>query len=405
MDLKSKENLCLLKRYQAFEIQSTRALGGWLPGIERWEVKHEIGRHIWEDAQHSKEMRTRLWELRIANPDRPAEKDIALVFSQLVQAQADFEFLAGLYLVVKEALLRAYIDYVDSTYEVYDAPTIPVLRRLIAEKQEQINWARRSIAELADSGEKKRQMHRWMQFVKDLLAAVGGVAGISGKARDDVSAQVIPSLPPGYDLLLPFPEARRDSRFTVSLTGAPPPKEDDRIGQVVWQFFNYTQEMQAAESLGSVLWQTDNMPWDFYFDLARHCYDEVRHSKLGETRLEGLGHHVTDFPCSVAAYAWRQLVDPLRSYCALTYIIEAGAFKYKHETYQKHLEAGDIESAEAVLFDITDETMHVRLGKKWVSQMLKPCGYDGTLENLVDECRQLVLKHTVNPLQRRAAAS
>ncbi len=122
MDLKSKANIRLLKRYQAFEIQSTRALGGWLPGIERWEVKHEIGRHIWEDAQHSKELRTRLWELRVGNPDRPAEEDITLIFSQLVQAQADFEFLAGLYLVVKEALVRAYIDYVDSTYEVYDAP-------------------------------------------------------------------------------------------------------------------------------------------------------------------------------------------------------------------------------------------------------------------------------------------
>ncbi len=197
-----------------------------------------------------------------------------------------------------------------------------------------------------------------MQFVKDLLEAAGGVGGLEGG-----STKATPSLPPGYDLLLPFPEARRDSRFSVTLTGAPPPKEDDRIGQVVWQFFNYTQEMQAAESLGSVLWMTGNMPWDFYFDLARHCYDEVRHSKLAETRLEGLGHHVTDFPCSVAAYAWRQLVDPLRSYCALTYVIETGAFKYKHETYQKHLEAGDIESAEAVLFDITDETIHVGLGK------------------------------------------
>ena len=60
-----------LKRFQAYEIQSARLLGGWMPGIARWEIKHEIGLHLWQDAQNSRDLRTRLWELRFPNPRPP----------------------------------------------------------------------------------------------------------------------------------------------------------------------------------------------------------------------------------------------------------------------------------------------------------------------------------------------
>ena len=161
--------------------------------------------------------------------------------------------------------------------------------------------------------------------------------------------------------------------------------------------------MQAAETLGSTLWEAEDMPWEFYFDLSRHLYDEARHSALGAARLAELGYHVTDFPHSVANYTWRQFMDPLRRYCTLTYVIEADSFAYKHETYQKHLEHGDHESAQAILFDITDETMHVRWGKKWVPELMKRYGYEGEVADLVKECRELTAKNSANPLQRGSA--
>ena len=120
------------------------------------------------------------------------------------------------------------------------------------------------------------------------------------------------------------------------------------------------------------------MEWDFYFDVARHCYDEVRHSKLGETRLSELGHAVTDFPNCVGNYAWRQLYDPLRRYCVLTCVIETDSFAYKHQTYQEYVTNGDMDSAEAVLYDITDETLHVRWGQKWTPKLMEAARYQGT---------------------------
>lgn len=59
-----------LKRYQAFETHSSRLLGGWLPGIAKWEVKKQVAYHLWENMEHSRSLRTRLWELRVNKPDR-----------------------------------------------------------------------------------------------------------------------------------------------------------------------------------------------------------------------------------------------------------------------------------------------------------------------------------------------
>lgn len=387
---RTTKHLCYL---QAYEIESSRLLGGWLPGIVDWDAKHEVARHLWEDAQHSRDLRTRLWELRVSAPDRNLDNEPARTMQRLAAAQVDVELLAGMHLVFKRALRDAYLDQLDRTHRIYDAPSVPVLRRIVAEKEAQIAWAERAIEALVSSGETQRRVQRWRQYTADVLRAAGGVDG-AGERRD------APSLPPGYSSPLPFLEAKRDDRFEIGLESGVQADEDDRLGQVLYQFANYGAEMQAAETLGSTLWEAEGMPWEFYFDLARHCYDEARHSKLGETRLAELGYHLTDFPHSVANYTWRQLMDPMRRYCTLTYVIEADSFKYKQETYQKHVEHGDSESAQAVLFDITDETLHVRWGKKWVPELIDQYGYDGSVEDLVRECRKLTAKHSASPLQR-----
>lgn len=391
----AQKNVERLKYFQSFEIQLSRLLGGWLPGVTRWETKHELGLHIWQNSESSRDLRTRLWELRVTNPDRGVEPEVIKAVKALSLAQHDYELIAGLYLGVKKQLAEAYQGYLDATYSVYDYPSIPLLKRLIITTAEQLKWAERELGLLTDSGEKKRHMQRWLIYSQDVLKAMGGVDG-----QGERSEWPVP--PPAYSSLLPFSEAKRDERFKVQISGMPMPEKSQRLEWSVWQFANYAAEMQAAETLASILWETEGMPWEFYFDIARHCWDEVRHSKLGETRLAQLGYHVSDFPCSVGSYAWRQLFDPLIRYCALTYIIEAGSFKLKHESYQEYLAHGDAESAQAIMFDIVDETMHVRWGSKWVPKLMEHFGYSQSLEELVEKCRDITAKHSVAPAQRLA---
>jgi len=164
-------------------------------------------------------------------------------------------------------------------------------------------------------------------------------------------------------------------------------------------------EMQAAETLGSVLWEADNMPWEFYFDVARHCHDECRHCRMGEERLQELGHRIFDFPQFVGNYAWRQLYDPARRYGMLTYVIEQDSFALKHETYRQYVQRGDTRSAEAILYDIIDETLHVRWGTKWLPELLKSRREPASLDEFVAECRTAVRENSLSPAQRQSPKS
>jgi hypothetical protein len=391
----AKGNIEKLKRYQALETHAARLLGGWMPGIAKWEVKKRVAYHLWEDVTFSKQIRTRLWELRVTQPERGLSSDIDKAVRLLSVAQEDFEALAGVYLVLKTELRDAYQQYVATTFDIYDHPSVLMFRQILPIREAQITWAERIVDELADTGEKRRQVQRWQQFAADVIAAIGGVDG-EGAITD------LPTPPPAYASLLPFSEARRDDRFEIAIGSPDTPDEADYAAYVVWQFSNYVQEMQAAETLATVMWEVDGMDWEFYYDIARHCWDEVRHSELGEMRLDQLGYHISDFPSSIGSYGWRQLFDPLIRYCALTYVIEADSFKMKHASYQKYLEAGDMDSAQPIMYDIMDETMHVRFGQKWVSPLMEHYQYDGTLKDLIDQCRDIVASHSVAPSQREA---
>lgn len=391
----AKENIEKLKRYQAIETHTARLLGGWMPGISKWEVKKQVGYHLWEDMQFSKQIRTRLWELRVNRPDRDLPPQLNQAFQLLSVAQHDFELLAGVYLALKVELKNAYDHYINTTFDIYDHPSVLVLRQILPMRDAQNEWAHRVVEELAGTGEKRRQVQRWTQFAQDVIATIGGIDG-------DKPVTEMPAPPPAYASLLPFAEARRDDRFEIQIGSPPIPDENDRAAYVVWQFSNYVQEMQAAETLATVMWEVEDMDWEFYYDIARHCWDEVRHTELGETRLDQLGYHISDFPSSIGSYGWRQLFDPLTRYCALTYVIEADSFKLKHASYQRYLEQGDMASAQPIMYDIMDETMHVRFGQKWVSPLMEHYGYPDSLQDLIKACRIIVAKHSVAPSQREA---
>lgn len=393
-----KTNSERLKRYQVYLTQAARLIGGWMPGVAKWEVKKQLGYHLWEDMRHSQQIRTRLWELRITNPDRDVSPDVSGSIKQLAAAQYDYEFIAGVYLVLKVELLDACKQYVATTFDVYDHPSVIMFRSIIPELEAQIDWAERVVSELADTGEKRRQVQRWKRFAHDVIAASGGITG-------DQNITASPTPPPGYATLLPFSEAKRDERFDVQVSGSTMPDENNLTEYMLWQFSNYVQEMQAAETLATIMWEVEDMDWEFYYDIARHCWDEVRHSELGETRLNQLGYHIADFPSSIGSYGWRQLFNPLIRYCALTYVIEADSFKLKHSSYQKYLAKNDTESAQAIMYDIMDETMHVRFGQKWVKPLMAHYGYAGDLQDLIKECREVVARHSVSPAQRVAASS
>ena len=52
------------------------------------------------------------------------------------------------------------------------------------------------------------------------------------------------------------------------------------------------EEMTACDLIAGVLYSQSHMPWSFYYDLARHVWDEARHAMFGQAALEADGYRV-----------------------------------------------------------------------------------------------------------------
>lgn len=155
-------------------------------------------------------------------------------------------------------------------------------------------------------------------------------------------------------------------------------------------FWNHAQEMQFAESLGQILYETAEMPWAFHLDLSRHLADEVRHTRMGCTRLEHLNAPLTEYPMLVQNYAMRAKLDPVSRFCLMTLVTEAGAFASKRKNVEMFIANGDHLSAQYESYDIRDEMMHVHFGHVWVPIMLKVYHDSRAVSELVQQCRDIV---------------
>ena len=81
-----------------------------------------------------------------------------------------------------------------------------------------------------------------------------------------------------------------------------PDRKSDPEAHRLWRFKHYLNEMTAAETLGSILWMTPEMPWENQHNVARHLWDEMRHSQLGQVRVQQLGLRIEDVPQVVQIY-------------------------------------------------------------------------------------------------------
>ena len=182
---------------------------------------------------------------------------------------------------------------------------------------------------------------------------------------------------------------RRESRQKITFDLVPP-KIDGVDPVVIQQFTAYFREMAAVETVASMLWDVPTaMPWEFYADTARHCWDEVRHCQAGQQRLEKLGLNIWDVPVQTGNYNIRARMPMLERYAYITQVEEKGSFPGKHKNEQRFRDAGDSVSADMIAYDVADETAHVKLGVKWIPELQKVLGDSRDLDQLVADATAL----------------
>jgi hypothetical protein len=368
-------NKLLLNRYRFVEYEMLRILTGWLPATAQMELKLAIGRLLWEDAQHVQHLYQRLREVQTPAFRDPADAALKRLMAEAINAPNERDLLAGLCRVIKPALARAYRWHMDQTFANPDAPTLYAFKHILIDEEQHMRWAAEALAD--------HPVSEWEQYIADLLAAAGDIAGRAPHTAT-------PTAPACRKPFAVPRQAARDSRF--KLADRDPgriPQAEDPATERLREFESYSQEMLAAETVALVLYLSPGMPWEFVYNSARHCYDETRHCRLGIEWLARHGLDYTQVPQNTRIYAWRSQYDPATQYCLLTMGNEKHAFPYRRQRLAAYRGAGDQLSAEFLNYDMADERQHVAYGRKWLPQLMGQHGITVPVEQFIEETVRL----------------
>ena len=264
------------------------------PACPEWDAKNQFGLHIWESADAAGYIRGRLRELRNYQPERGLSPSLEQVAAALDRAQNTAEVIATVYLVSRKALLHAYRNHPEVTWSDFDNPTVKVTEALIAQTEAQVAWAEGAFPAIAG---RYPDWEAWQDTISRLLASDGGVMGTGPNGEPDIDLSARP-------LLLPWTTCQRMPDWPIFNPDEDiePNRKADPEGHRLWRFKHYLNEMTASETLGSILWMTPEMPWEYQHNVARHLWDEIRHSQLGQTRIQQLGLKIEDVPQVVQIY-------------------------------------------------------------------------------------------------------
>ena len=126
-------------------------LAGWVPSSPELEVKTLFGLHIWYFAQLADLLGHRTVELRAKlHYDRPPIEPYREAVRLVSEASTSRERMAGFYDVLLPDLVARLQTYLDRTDELLDAPSVEIMRRMLADHERMQSDRRIAIAERPD---------------------------------------------------------------------------------------------------------------------------------------------------------------------------------------------------------------------------------------------------------------
>jgi len=366
-----------LKNLADFQTELARVQAGFVPALTTWSQRKEMPALVFRSLRRVQDLRLRGRELGLSFQEMHVSGSVAgrELLVELCRAPSVADFLQTGIVVTHRLLIASIEDYLKRNDTIYDQPSVALLQADRDELQWQIAWAEAALRTRADKGDAPRDAAHAAR-VATLGAALDRElrehAGRGGEVRRTGRRSGV----------LPLAEAGLPDGFRPLEFGPEPlPKENVYADRERYHAVNFLQEVQAADSCASMLFEAPDMPWDFYFDLSRHMWDESRHAMFGERKLEQLGTTAAAAGLSTKAYAMRQTLTPLDRYAALS-TQEADAFPGKHVGLKDAIEHGDSTSAMAWSYDIADETQHVRFGARWIPVMIEKTGEPRSYEQV-----------------------
>lgn len=406
-----EENVALLKRYNWVETRLTDLMLTQVTATPEWEVKDALCLHAWLDAEHAKWLQERVAELRHPphNFHRAPDEALEACLQEALRSRGTVELLVALYRVIKPALLEAYRAHQELSNPLVDQPTRRILRFIILEEEEMVEWGRAALEALLGDAEARATAAAWEAHLQAYLSAAQGVSGRHDVENSDTtSADGVPPppLPPSRatEPLEPDWFPRRDARFQSFNYHFPPhwvyaqperPASERMLALVCKRLL----ELDVPEMMAHIIWEEKQRalasgapkPWSYTVDMCRQMWDEARHSMMGEAWLACHGIDFTRVPLNIGfSLGLNRLATPQEAHAAL-YWIEQGLMPRttgKAYEWRTAHEANDPLATLFMDYDWADEVLHVHIGRRW---LVKEIGSREEAERLGSEAFSRVM--------------
>jgi uncharacterized ferritin-like protein (DUF455 family) len=408
------------------------------------ELKYLLCQHVWESAGHARFLRERGRELSGFGATDDVRPSLRELFNAAVLPTDATVALAGFYRVLKPALHDAYRHYLAATHHLADWPSRKLVEEFLADET-------RHAAELAPylpvaASASKPSPHlpvaasaseptapelRRLGEARTLpppattsekSAKISGSTSVSDSALSTHLAHLTALLAPFSVFVSPAPPLPLSPSTVLSPSSAtrlythPPtpnrgrfptcssvfssdpaetpivrpwltdPTTDARVIRLmvyVWLMM----ELDAVDYLATVFYDTPHAPFDLHHDLARHLWDESRHSQFGYRQLPRLGVDLLTLEHSLDLYTILVQMTPPERYAMMTMEFEANSFPTKAHVMDRVRELNDFEADTLLAFDRNDEQNHVRSGHRWLPVMMALFGETRSPEEFVTATR------------------
>jgi hypothetical protein len=338
---------------------------GKMTAVANWEFKAAVGRQLWESALHWGIWRDRIGELRAHEHliERHDEGALYDLFQELLHSRDDAEFAVGLYGVILPAYQEALLRYRVETNPLVDQPTVRAVTHVLLDLEGHLAFGQSVLDALTPVD--APELAAWREHLTQYLEAAGGIDGTQ-KVRPTFELPA-PRSDGDYRIA---PSFARDQRFQTSLPKISPYSEEEIPEHLLSKMWVRSQEMTAAELCATVLFEWEDLPYEGCVDLARHCWDETRHSLFGQAALEEEGIPLETLP-SWVGYAKHTLpVPPQKRYSHLAIATEGGVMAYPGGKRGEWEWCKDLAQHPLMTtyqdFDWADEVTHVRYGREWL---------------------------------------
>ena len=325
---------------------------GWLPLEPRLEVKYLLGDHLHDDARAVSKIKRRLYELRTPSdyPGAPAAELVALL-DRANAATTSAEYIEIAYGELKPALITALKLHLDALDPVLDEPSLRQLTQLL---------------------------HRQERHVAELPAAS------TKQPFDDLGAlPILLRQVRALTVMPPLDQPARDAYVEVTDAGDPYLTDDLYVNgdenhvptdpEEQKHFFHglMDAELCAAELMARNSHEHPEMPWDFHVDMARQCWDEIRHAEVHDALMATeLDCHWGDYPIGFGYFKSVYAYDLLGRLVLFNGTSEQKAM-WRHSHRRKVLiELGQTTVARVFDYLLADEVPHVHNGKRWGTYLL-----------------------------------